>query len=100
MTARRDRGRARATLGIDRVVWLADGIAEDAETDGHVDNVVAFVAAGPVPSSRAADDPDNPNHAIAPTTARRLEAAGIEVVEVPALPYADVGGVHTSRCPT
>ena len=29
-------------LGVERVVWLADAIAEDDGTDGHVDNVVAF----------------------------------------------------------
>ena len=31
-------------LGADRVVWLADAIAEDDGTDGHVDNVVAFTS--------------------------------------------------------
>ena len=38
------------------------------------------------------DDPANPNHAIAADNRDRLDAAGIEVVEVPVLPYADVGG--------
>ena len=38
------------------------------------------------------DDPANPNHAIAADNRDRLEAAGIAVVEVPTLPYADVGG--------
>ena len=52
-------------LGVDRVVWLADGIAEDAETDGHVDNVVAFIAAGPRVRCRAARSRTIPNHAIA-----------------------------------
>ena len=34
----------RAAFGVKRVVWLPDAIAEDADTDGHVDNVVAFPA--------------------------------------------------------
>ena len=38
------------------------------------------------------DDPDNPNAAIAADNRKRLEAAGIDVVEVPDLPYARVGG--------
>src|SRR5437870_5813399 len=33
-------------LGVDRIVWLADAIAEDEGTDGHVDNVVAFMPSG------------------------------------------------------
>ncbi len=83
----------RAALGVDRFVWLADGIAEDAETDGHVDNVVAFVAPGRA-VLQGCDDPGNPNHAIAADNRGRLEAAGIAVVEVPALPYIDLVGEH------
>jgi agmatine deiminase len=77
-------------LGVDRIVWLADAIAEDDGTDGHVDNVVAFSAPGRVLLQGCADR-DNPNHAIATDNRKRLDAAGIDVVEVPELPYARVG---------
>ena len=80
----------RDTLGIDRVVWLADAIAEDDGTDGHVDNVVAFSAPGRALLQGCAD-PDNRNRAIAADNRKRLDAAGIDVVEVPDLPYARVG---------
>ena len=40
----------RQWLGVERIVWLRDGIAEDDGTDGHVDNVVAFSA----PAARVA----------------------------------------------
>jgi agmatine deiminase len=81
----------RAFLGVDRIVWLADGIAEDDGTDGHVDNVVAFT-----PSDRVlvqgCDDPANPNAAIAADNLRRLDAAGFETVTIPVLPYAEHAG--------
>jgi agmatine deiminase len=80
----------RAYLGATRVVWLADGIAEDDETDGHVDNVVAFFAPGRALLQGCAD-PANPNHAIAADNRARLVAAGIDVVEVPHLPYSTDG---------
>jgi len=78
-------------LGARDIVWLVDGIAEDEGTDGHVDNVVAFTAAGKV-LLQGCDVPDNPNHAIAAQSRRRLEDAGVEVVEVSSLPYATVAG--------
>ena len=74
-------------FGVDRIVWLADAIAEDDGTDGHVDNVVAFVAPGRALLQGCAD-PENPNRAIAADNRRRLDAAGIDVTEVPILPYA------------
>jgi agmatine deiminase len=80
----------RKHLGVDRVVWLADAIAEDDGTDGHVDNVVAFTRPGRA-LLQGCDDASNPNHAIARDNRRRLEAAGIEVVEITVLPYARVG---------
>jgi len=79
-----------AALGVDRIVWLADAIAEDDGTDGHVDNVVAFTAPGRV-LLQGCSDPENPNHAIAADNRKRLDAAGIDVVELPDLPYAGVG---------
>ncbi len=77
-------------LGVDHVVWLADAIAEDDGTDGHVDNVVAFSAPDRVLLQGCADV-DNPNHLIAKDNRARLEAAGIGVTEVPDLPYVRVG---------
>jgi agmatine deiminase len=78
-----------AALGIDRFVWLADAIAEDDGTDGHVDNVVAFSAPGRALLQGCADA-GNPNRAIAADNRKRLESEGIDVVEVPDLPYARV----------
>jgi agmatine deiminase len=86
-------GTLRAGLGVERIVWLADAIAEDDGTDGHVDNVVAFSAPGRALLQGCADR-DNPNRAIATDNRKRLDEAGIDVVEVPDLPYARVG---TSR---
>lgn len=83
--------RLRGDLGADRIVWLADGIAEDDGTDGHVDNVVAFVGPG-MALLQGCDDPSNPNAQIAAESRRRLEAAGIEVVEIASLPYGNVAG--------
>jgi agmatine deiminase len=79
------------SLGAHEVIWLPDAIAEDDETDGHVDNVVAFAATERV-LLQGCDDNANPNHAIARENRRRLEAAGIDVVEIPVLPYATVAG--------
>jgi agmatine deiminase len=78
-------------LGANEIVWLADGIVEDDGTDGHVDNVVAFFAPGAA-LLQGCDDEVNPNHASAADNRARLEAAGIDVVEVPYLPYATVDG--------
>jgi agmatine deiminase len=84
-------GALQAFLGVDRIVWLADAIAEDDGTDGHVDNVVAFTPSGGV-LVQGCDDAANPNATIAADNIRRLRAAGLEVSEVPVLPYADLAG--------
>jgi agmatine deiminase len=76
-------------LGVHAVVWLADGIAEDEGTDGHVDNVVAFFAPGRC-LLQGCNDPANPNHEIARANRVTLERAGVEVTEVPVLAYANV----------
>jgi agmatine deiminase len=80
-------------LGLDAMIWLDDGIAEDEGTDGHVDNVVAFT--GPQRCLlQGCDDPANPNHVIAGANRAALEAAGIGVTEIPVLPYASVAGTR------
>jgi agmatine deiminase len=81
----------RESFGVEDIIWLADAIAEDDGTDGHVDNVVAFCAPGHALLQSCADA-DNPNRGIAIDNRRHLEAAGITVTEVPVLPYAWFAG--------
>ena len=86
-----DRGSGCATtLGVERFVWLGQGLVEDRDTDGHVDLIAAFTRPGRVLLQTVA--PDNPNHDNCAENARRLRAAGLEVVELPLLPYAEVAG--------
>ena len=81
----------RAHLGIERVIWLGRGLVEDDDTDGHVDNICAFVAPGKVVLQTVTDEA-NPNFEHCQDNLRRLHAAGLEVVELPWLPY--VAGEH------
>lgn len=75
-------------LGIDRVVWLATGLSDDWGTDGHADNVVAFVEPGKVLLQTTTDTSD-PDFQAAADNRRRLAEAGLEVVEVDVLPHAE-----------
>jgi agmatine deiminase len=77
----------RQQLGAEQVVWLGRGLAEDADTDGHVDNVCAFLAPGRVLLQTAPDDGDA-NAAALEENARRLSAAGIAVDPWDLLPRA------------
>jgi agmatine deiminase len=75
-------------LGLDRVVWLGLGLVEDRDTDGHVDNICACVEPGRW-LLQTVTDQVNPNFENCQENRRRLQAAGLEVVEMPWLPYAD-----------
>ncbi len=77
-------------LGIDHLVWLPFGLVEDHDTDGHVDNVAAFVRPGLVAAQTAAG-PGTPNSARLRANVAALRAAGFDVAEFPRLPYARVG---------
>lgn len=83
--------RLRVHFGAERIVWCPDGIAEDEGTDGHIDNVAGFVGPNRL-VLQGCDVIDNPNHANAAENRARLEAAGIDVVEITSLPYATVAG--------
>lgn len=74
-------------LGAEQVVWLGRGLVEDADTDGHVDNVCAFLAPRRALLQTVADAGD-PNHAHAEENARRLRDAGVEVERWELLPRA------------
>jgi agmatine deiminase len=82
-------------LGIDKVVWIGSGLVEDHDTDGHVDNVAAFVRPGVV-LAQTVDDPSDPNHERLADNAERLRAAvdargrRLEVIELDQLPRATV----------
>lgn len=77
----------RARLGAERVVWLGLGLLEDHDTDGHVDNICAFLGPGRVLLQTVADE-SNPNFEHCAENARRLRDAGLEVVALDRLPYA------------
>jgi agmatine deiminase len=81
----------RTWLGVARVVWLAAGLVEDLDTDGHVDNVCTFIAPA-VALVQGTSDAANPNAAILAGNRERLGAAGIETHVVEVLPYDSVAG--------
>ena len=84
-------------LGIDQVIWLGLGLVEDTETDGHVDNVVEFVAPGVVLTQTTCDTA-NPNYELLAENLRRLKAARdtrgnkLEIIEMDVLPYREHDG--------
>lgn len=87
----------RDELGASTVVWLPHGLALDADTDGHVDNIAAFAAPGRL-LMQGCDDPAEDDWLRCNVNIRcargALDAVGrpIEVVEVPVLPYTEIGG--------
>ncbi len=81
-------------------MWLADAIAEDDFTDGHVDNVVAFTADGTV-LLQGCDDDSNPNAAIAAGNRDRLaRGRPRRRSRCPVLPYTEYAGRSPARSPT
>lgn len=78
-------------LGAEHVVWLTDGLADDTDTDGHVDNVVAIPRPG-VALLQGCDEPGDPDAATAAESERRLSAAGFEVLRLDVLPRTGCNG--------
>jgi agmatine deiminase len=81
----------RRWLGATQVVWLPYGVVEDDDTDGHVDNVAAFVGPGSVVAQTTADR-DDPNHERLRRNVAVLHDAGLDVIELDVLPAATVEG--------
>lgn len=74
-------GLLREFLGVERVLWLGEGLLND-HTDGHVDTVVRFVRPGVVVAmeARASDDP---NREVLRTLMRDVSAHGLDIVRLP-----------------
>jgi agmatine deiminase len=77
-------------LGALQVIWLGDGLVEDRDTDGHVDLIAAFA---PDRNALLQKVPrSNPNYERCEDNHRRLLEVGINVIELPHLPYVQVAG--------
>jgi agmatine deiminase len=84
----------RTQLGVSEIVWLGHGLVEDRDTDGHVDLIAAFTEPGRVLLQTVPED--NPNFAHCEENRARLGAAGIEVMQMPFLPYTQVAGENVA----
>ncbi len=80
-------------LGIEKVIWLPLGLYEDAATDGHVDNVVEFIAPGKV-LVQIVKEKSNPNYDLLQENLEILKAERdakgrqLEIIEMDVLPYS------------
>ncbi len=81
-------------LGVASVVWLGQGLAEDRDTDGHVDLIGAFTRPGEVLLQTVAEG--EPSHERMADNRARLVAAGLDVVDFPILPSVDIAGEQTA----
>ncbi len=70
----------RRDLGIDRVLWLGEGLMND-HTDGHVDNLARFVAPGVLALPEPAVD--DPNRDVFLDAHERAREFGLDVVGIP-----------------
>jgi len=71
-------------LGVERVIWLDQGLLEDADTDGHVDNICAFIEPGRALLQTVGEN--DPNWDNTRENVRRLTEAGVDTVEWELLP--------------
>jgi agmatine deiminase len=75
--------RLRDDLGIERLLWLGDGLAND-HTDGHIDNLARFVGSNHILIPQGAGS-DDPNKAVFADARKRAEAFGCRVSLMPSV---------------
>ncbi len=73
--------RLRDDLGLERILWLGDGLQGD-HTDGHVDNLARFVGPNLLALPAASGD-DDPNAAIYADAEARAARFGVDTVFIP-----------------
>ena len=101
LTRRQIEERISAALGIDRFLWIPYGLADDKDTDGHVDLVAAFTRPGRI-LLQGCDDPAEADHGRAEVNRRCLEGTldahgrELEVSVIPVLPRAHVNGTRVA----
>jgi agmatine deiminase len=71
----------RQFLGVNRVIWLRNGIAGD-DTHGHIDDIARFVAQDTVVAAWE-DDRNDANYAPLRENYDLLRAAGLRVIRLP-----------------
>ena len=82
-------------LGQQKVVWLPFGLALDDDTDGHVDNVAAFIGEKNV-IMQGCDDKSEEDFSRCATNIAVAKAAGLKVHEIPVLPFVVTDGVRAA----
>ncbi len=82
--------RLAADLGLDRILWLGDGLLND-HTDGHVDNLARFVAEGRL-AIPVVDTDDDPNAEVYADARARARAFGVELAPLPSPGRIERGG--------
>lgn len=80
----------RRDLGIERLLWLGNGLTGD-HTDGHVDNLARFVAPGHLLLPHA-DDVSDPNHAVFADALKRAQAFDVQISTMPSPGPIDIDG--------
>jgi agmatine deiminase len=90
-----------ARLGIEKIVWLPYGHADDLITDGHVDGVCVFLRPGVV-AAQTCHEAGHPDHERMAANLSVLNASTdargrqLEIVELSYYPYVELGGRRTT----
>jgi agmatine deiminase len=80
----------RQYLGVTDIIWLGFGLAEDRDTDGHVDMFTALTDGGSLLMVSA--PAGSPDHSSMLENRRRAEDAGFPVIDFPLLAHGTVEG--------